>query len=562
MPDSNVPINAPTTVGERMASFQDAALDQHEKMVVEYMDGTGQPQKVDDSTHPFPVVDAAAEAALASIAAEDFATSAKQSDGSQKTQIVDGSGNVIGSTANALNVNVTAGSGGAVTIADGADVTEGAIADAIVAAGAAGTLSAKLRRVTQGLEDLKTLISVLPLPSGASTSSNQILELTALGLLLTTSDFDTKTGSLTETAPATDTASSGLNGRLQRIAQRLTSLIAILPAALGAGGGLKVDGSGTALPISGTVAVTGAGDASAANQTSQITQETAINTVLGLIADATVAAGATGSVSAKLRRATQGLEDLKTLIVLAAGANIIGKVGIDQTTPGTTNLVALTAETTKAIGVVRNSDGAGNLLTSNSTTYTAKFGLDGNLLGTLGTAFSTPGKVDVKSTLSFTDATVVVAAVTALQSLGNSATVGWQGVLVKNHVTKYSDFKIWVKLTTANTAPANDKAMYLWIIPWYTSDNGTTFNPSSIGTTTLPTGTDAAITIASPHNMRLLGVLNYTTAQATVQDNFLLSNCFGNAMPDGWSPAITNFSGAILSTGCVLDYTGITNILI
>lgn len=34
-------------------------------------------------------------------------------------------------------------------------------------------------------------------------------------------------GSLTETAPATDTASSGLNGRLQRIAQRITSLVAI-----------------------------------------------------------------------------------------------------------------------------------------------------------------------------------------------------------------------------------------------------------------------------------------------------------------------------------------------
>lgn len=33
-------------------------------------------------------------------------------------------------------------------------------------------------------------------------------------------------GSLTETAPSTDTASSGLNGRLQRIAQRITSLLA------------------------------------------------------------------------------------------------------------------------------------------------------------------------------------------------------------------------------------------------------------------------------------------------------------------------------------------------
>lgn len=36
-------------------------------------------------------------------------------------------------------------------------------------------------------------------------------------------------GSLTETAPTTDTASSGLNGRLQRIAQRLTTLL--LPSA-------------------------------------------------------------------------------------------------------------------------------------------------------------------------------------------------------------------------------------------------------------------------------------------------------------------------------------------
>ncbi|TGP65458.1 hypothetical protein EN868_03145 [Mesorhizobium sp. M2D.F.Ca.ET.225.01.1.1] len=42
-------------------------------------------------------------------------------------------------------------------------------------------------------------------------------------------------GDVAETAPASDTASSGLNGRLQRIAQRLTSLIALIPAALGQG---------------------------------------------------------------------------------------------------------------------------------------------------------------------------------------------------------------------------------------------------------------------------------------------------------------------------------------
>ncbi len=57
----------------------------------------------------------------------------------------------------------------------------------------------------------------LPLPSGAATEAT----------------LDARTGALTETAPASDTASSGINGRLQRIAQRITSLIALLPASLG-----------------------------------------------------------------------------------------------------------------------------------------------------------------------------------------------------------------------------------------------------------------------------------------------------------------------------------------
>jgi hypothetical protein len=43
-----------------------------------------------------------------------------------------------------------------------------------------------------------------------------------------------------------------------------------------------------------------------------------------------------------------------------------------------------------------------------------------------------------------------------------------------------------------------------------------------------------------------------------VQDTFLLSNCFGSSIPDGFSIIITNFSGAALSTGCVVNYTPIT----
>jgi len=54
------------------------------------------------------------------------------------------------------------------------------------------------------------------------------------------------------TAPKVDTDAPGsLSSKLRGMVSRMVQLLARLPAALGAGGGLKVDGSGTALPVSG-----------------------------------------------------------------------------------------------------------------------------------------------------------------------------------------------------------------------------------------------------------------------------------------------------------------------
>lgn len=69
--------------------------------------------------------------------------------------IDDGLGTILGTATNPLVTSSAAG-GSAVTIADGADVAEGAVADAVVAAGAAGTVSAKLRRLTT---DIGTLVT-------------------------------------------------------------------------------------------------------------------------------------------------------------------------------------------------------------------------------------------------------------------------------------------------------------------------------------------------------------------------------------------------------------------
>lgn len=147
---------------------------------------------------------------------------------------------------------------------------------------------------------------------------------------------------------------------------------------------------------------------------------------------------------------------------------------------------------------------------------------------------------------------------TNLQSLANSATVGWQSARIDNQtLINALDYEITIKLTTANTAPANDKAIYIYASPAGTIDGGTTWLHCDGGTATLPSGTESAYTITSPNDLVLLGVLNYTTQNMTCQKTFLLSNAFGFFMPDGFSLVIVNFSGAALGTGCTVGYRSV-----
>lgn len=72
---------------------------------------------------------------------------------------------------------------------------------------------------------------------------------------------------------------------------------------------------------------------------------------IGQTADAAVAVGAAGSLNSKMRLLTTQIDTLNTNMIAAVptGANIIGKVGFDQTTPGTTNLVSIGTNGTVAL---------------------------------------------------------------------------------------------------------------------------------------------------------------------------------------------------------------------
>lgn len=163
------------------------------------------------------------------------------------------------------------------------------------------------------------------------------------------------------------------------------------------------------------------------------------------------------------------------------------------------------------------------------------------------------------ATLQISYGSYTALTVTNLQSLASSATVGWQSARISNVSTKAIDYNIFVKLTTANTAPANDKLAYVYVSPAISTDAGTTWLQSDQGTATLPTGAEGATTIAAPNNLRLLGTLAYTTAQMVMQGSFTLSNAVGASMPEGFSIIIINFTGAALSTACVVSYEAITN---
>lgn len=161
------------------------------------------------------------------------------------------------------------------------------------------------------------------------------------------------------------------------------------------------------------------------------------------------------------------------------------------------------------------------------------------------------------ATAIYDSARTVVALDTAgLAAKANSATVGWQSDTVGLRQHKVTDMKLGVKISFANTAPANDKALYIYACPWWY--DGTTWYAGSQGTTTLPTGANGTTTIASPNDLRLLGVLSYTTQNQVCQSQFMLSNVFGNTLPDAVSFIVINYTGAAIHTSGNLLYYSLT----
>lgn len=101
------------------------------------------------------------------------ATSAAQTDGTQKTQIVDGSGNVIGSTGNALDVNLKT----PITV----DVSLSQANDSVAVFGSDGAVNRALKTDANGELQIDVLSSALP--TGAATETTLVAVKTSVELI-------------------------------------------------------------------------------------------------------------------------------------------------------------------------------------------------------------------------------------------------------------------------------------------------------------------------------------------------------------------------------------------
>lgn len=142
-----------------------------------------------------------------------------------------------------------------------------------------------------------------------------------------------------------------------------------------------------------------------------------------------------------------------------------------------------------------------------------------------------------------------------LNQLPSSQSGGWCSAVISNLVTKATDYELFLALPTSGAiAPANDKAAYVYISPFISPDNGTTWLGCDLGTNVLLSGTEGRPQIGQPNDLKLLGVLNYAAVGAPMYGNWNLSNCLGESMPDGWSVLVNNYTAATLHTGCLVAY--------
>lgn len=121
-----------------------------------------------------------------------------------------------------------------------------------------------------------------------------------------------------------------------------------------------------------------------------------------------------------------------------------------------------------------------------------------------------------------------------------------EGTAIDNSSNKFLDVLVMVKVRFANTAPTGDKRVYIYAAG--TVDSTSPEWPDAV------TGTDAAITLDSPTQLKLIGAIEAAQNLTRKSEPMSVAQAFGGLMPVNWDIIILNSSGAAL-TATASDHT-------
>lgn len=137
-----------------------------------------------------------------------------------------------------------------------------------------------------------------------------------------------------------------------------------------------------------------------------------------------------------------------------------------------------------------------------------------------------------------------------ITSLGSAGQRG--STAVDNTTNLFLDVLVQVQIKT--NASGTSATGTVNIYAYGTADGGTVYSDGV-------SGTDGAVTLSTPPNMRIIGVIN-ANANATTYDSppFSVAAAFGGILPDHWGIVVENLTGATLdaSVGSAW-YQGIYN---
>lgn len=128
----------------------------------------------------------------------------------------------------------------------------------------------------------------------------------------------------------------------------------------------------------------------------------------------------------------------------------------------------------------------------------------------------------------------------SLASLADSSVAGRESTVVDNSSNKFLDALVSGKIKIANSGGiAAPSAVFVYA--YGSVDGGTEYGDTV-------TGSDAAITLTNPPNLKLLGLIYTPAINATYKGGpWSIASLFGGRLPEKWGIVVVNDSGTSLS---------------